>query len=129
MSMKELEDRRAPVPARTLEKLGLKAVANLAGGLLFLVLGVLSARIPIAGFILGGLSGLFGIFTLFSKDKEDRKAGLVLTAGGVLAVLSRAGASFFRPIAGSLLSIGAFGLIALGIWNGIKFLTGLKSRA
>jgi hypothetical protein len=124
-----LEDRRAPAPARALEKLGLAAVANLAGGLLLLVLAVLGGRIPIAGIILGALTGIFGFFALLSKDSVDRKAGAVLAAGGMLAVLSRAGAAFFRPIAGTFLSIGAFGLLAMGLWNGIKFIRGLKSRS
>jgi hypothetical protein len=126
--MNELEDQRAPVPARTLEKQGLTAVANLAGGFLLLVLAVLGGRFPIAGIVLGALTGLFGVFALLSKDGADRKAGVILTAGGLLTILSRVGAAFFRPIAGTLLSVGAFGLIALGVWNGLKFLKGLKSR-
>jgi hypothetical protein len=128
MKMYELEDQRAPAPARTLEKLGLAAVANLAGGLLFLVLAVLGGRIPIVGLILGALTGAFGIAALLSKDRVDRKAGAILAAGGILTVLSRVGAAFFRPLAGTLLSIGAFGLLAMGLWNGIKFIRGLKSR-
>jgi hypothetical protein len=127
--MNELEDRRAPAPARTLEKLGLAAAANLAGGLLLLILSVLGSRIPIVGIILGVLTGVFGIAALLSKDRVDRKAGAVLAAGGILTVLSRVGAAFFRPAAGTLLSIGAFGLLALGLWNGVKFIRGLKSRS
>jgi hypothetical protein len=117
-----------PVPARKLEKLGVAAVANLAGGGFLFVLGIVGARLPIVGIILGLVAGVFGIVTLCSKDPIDRKAGVILTAGGILAVLSRVGAAVFRPLAGTLLSIGAFGLIALGVWNGIKFLKGLKSR-
>jgi hypothetical protein len=128
MSRRELEDRRAPAPARTLEKLGLTAVADLAGGLLLLILSVLGGRIPVVGIILGVLTGVFGLAALLSKDRADRKAGAVLAAGGILTVLSRVGAAFFRPVAGTLLSIGAFGLLAMGLWNGVKFIRGLKSR-
>jgi hypothetical protein len=125
--MHELEN-RSPAPVQTLEKLGLAAAANLAGGLLLLVLSILGGRIPIVGIVLGALTGLFGVFALLSKDRVDRKAGAVLTAGGILTVLSRVGAAFFRPIAGTLLSIGAFGLLAMGLWNGVKFIRGLRSR-
>ena len=114
---------------RTLEKQGVAAVANLAAGLFLFVLSALGGRFPIVAIILGGLAGIVGIAALSSKDNTDRKAGALLTAGGILAILSRAGAAFFRPLAGTLLSIGAFGLIALGIWNGIKFIRGLKSRS
>jgi hypothetical protein len=124
----EVERRDIPVPARTLEKLGLAAVANLAGGLFLLALAFVGGRFPIAGIVLGALAAIFGFAALFSKDAEDRKPGALLSAGGLLVILSRAGAHFFRPIAGTLLSAGAFGLIAMGIWKGIKFLRGLKSR-
>ncbi|MDR0642259.1 MAG: hypothetical protein LBG07_07360 [Treponema sp.] len=122
--MDELE-RRQP---RTLEKQGVAAVANLAAGLFLFVLSALGGRFPIVAIILGALAGIFGIVALSSRDSADRKAGAILTAGGILAIFSRAGAAFFRPLAGTLLSIGAFGLIALGLWNGIKFIRGLKSR-
>ncbi|MDR2747636.1 MAG: hypothetical protein LBB77_09355 [Treponema sp.] len=127
--MNELEEQRAPVPARTLEKLGVAAVANLAAGLFLFILGALGGRFPIVGIILGVLTGIVGITALSSKDSADRRAGAILAAGGILAVLARTGAAFFRPLAGTLLSVGAVGLIAMGIWNGIKFIRGLKSRS
>jgi hypothetical protein len=125
--MNDLE--KSPVPARTLEKQGFAAVANLAGGLFLLVLNVVGGRFPIVGVILGAAAGVLGLAALLSKDREDRKPGLIMTAGGILEILSRTGAALFRPLAGTLLSIGAFGLIALGVWNGIKFLKGLRSRS
>jgi hypothetical protein len=126
--MNELEERSPPVPARVLEKQGFAAVANLAGGLFLLALGIVGARFPIVGIALGALSAVFGFTALLSKDSTDRKPGAILAAGGILSVLARTGALFFRPLAGTLLSVGAFGLIALGIWNGVKFIRGLKSR-
>ncbi|MDR1444415.1 MAG: hypothetical protein LBI94_06010 [Treponema sp.] len=126
--MNELEDRNSPVPARTLEKQGFAAVANLAGGIFLLALGFLGSRFPILGLILGALSLVFGLTAFFSRDSAGKKPGAILAAGGVLAILSRWGAQIFRPFAGTLLSIGAFALIALGVWNGIKFIKGLKSR-
>jgi hypothetical protein len=126
--MDEPERRFTLVPARTLEKQGVAAVTNLAAGIFLLILGPLGSRFPILGIVLGALAGIFGIAALLSRDREDRKAGAILTAGGILAIFSRAGAVFFRPLAGTLLSIGAFGLIARGLWNGVKFIRGLKSR-
>jgi hypothetical protein len=123
--MNELERRN---PARTLEKRGVAAVADLAAGIFLFVLAALGGRFAIMGIILGALAGIFGIAALRSRDSADRKAGAILTAGGILAVLARAGAAFFRPLAGTLLSVGAFGLIAMGLWNGIQFFRGLRSR-
>ena len=126
--MNELEHRPAPVPARTLEKQGFAAIANLAGGFFLLALGIVGGRFPVVGIALGVLSAIFGFAAFFSKDSAARKPGAVLAAGGILAVLARVGFSLFRSLAGTLLSVGAFGLIALGVWNGIKFFKGLKSR-
>jgi hypothetical protein len=117
-----------PAPVRRLEKQGLAAVTNLAAGLFLFVLSILGGRLAIMGIILGALAGIFGIAALLSRDSVDRRAGAILTAGGILAILSRAGAAFFRPLAGTLLSIGAVALIARGLWNGIQFIRGLKSR-
>jgi hypothetical protein len=113
---------------KTLEKLGVSAVADMAGGIFLFILAILGARFPLIGIILGGLSLVIGAVTIRSKDPADRKAGAILAGGGALAILSRAGAVFARPLAGTLLSIGAAGLFAMGIWKGIKFLKGLRSR-
>jgi hypothetical protein len=126
--MDEGDWRNSPAPVRSLEKLGVSAVANLAGGVFLFILGIVGARFPIAGIALGGLSVVAGIAVVRSKDPADRKAGIILAGGGGLAVFSRAGAAFFRPMAGTLLSIGAAGLFIMGILNGIKFLRGLRSR-
>jgi hypothetical protein len=124
----ERDRRNFPAPVRTLEKLGVAAVADIAGGVFLFILGILGARFPPVGIILGGLSLIAGVLTVRSKDPADRKAGAVLAGGGGLAILSRAGAAFIRPLAGTLLSIGAVGLFVMGIWKGIKFLMGLRSR-
>jgi hypothetical protein len=104
------------------------AVANIAGGVFLFILAILGARLPLLGIILGGLSLIAGVAAIRSKDPADRKAGAILAGGGALAILSRAGAVFVRPLAGTLLSIGAIGLFVMGIWKGIKFLNGLRRR-
>jgi hypothetical protein len=126
--MNDIEKKDTLVPQRTLEKLGVTAIGNLAGGIFLFIMGALGTRLPIMGIIMGVVSGVVGLGAVLSKDPEDKKPGAVLLGGGVMVILSRLGAAFIRPLAGTVLSIGAFGLFAMGILNGIKFLKGLKSR-
>jgi hypothetical protein len=126
--MDELKKQHTPVPTKVLERQGVAAVANVAGGLFLMVLGVVGGRLPIIGIILGLVTALLGVAALVSKDFVARKPGAILMAAGILTILSRVGANFFRPVAGTLLSIGAVGLIAMGLWNGIQFIRGLRSR-
>jgi hypothetical protein len=106
-----------------LAKQGVAAVGGLVGGIALFVLGALP---PLVGIIAGGVVGIVGIGALLSKDPEDRKPGAITALAGGLAILSKIG--IVRPLAGTLLGIGAIGLLAMGIWNGIKFLKGLRSR-
>jgi hypothetical protein len=115
-------------PTSVLAKQGVAAVGFIAGGILTLVMMTLGARFRIVGLILSVLIGGAGVSGLLSKDREDKKPGMILAAAGALELISLFGISVTRPLAGGLLGIGAIGLIALGIWKGIKFLTGLKSR-
>jgi hypothetical protein len=110
-----------------LSKQGVTAVGGLAGGIGLFILG----RLPwIVGLPLGVVAAVVGISALRSRDKADRFPGLVITGAGILAIVAKLPAlKFVQPLAGTLLGIGAFGLLALGIWNGIKFLRGLKSRS
>jgi hypothetical protein len=126
--MSEFDRKDTLVPARTLEKLGVTAIGNLAGGVFLFIMAALGTRLPIVGIIMGVVSGVVGLGAVLSKDPADKKPGAVLLGGGALVILARVGAAFIRPLAGTVLSIGAFGLIAMGIMNGIKFLRGLKSR-
>jgi hypothetical protein len=92
-----------------------------------LVLAVLGARFPIAGIAAGAVLGVVGISAVISKDPDDRKPGLVVLAAGILSVLSRV--PVVRAFAGTLLGVGALGLLAAGIWNGIRFLGELRKRS
>jgi hypothetical protein len=109
---------------QALAKQGLTAVGGIAGGLILLIMGALP---PIAGIIAGAVVGVVGIGSLLSGNKDDKKPGLVTAVAGGLSILSRI--PFVRPLAGALLGIGAVGLLAMGVWNGIKFLRGLKNRS
>jgi hypothetical protein len=115
-----------PVSANVLTKQGVAAVGGIVGGSLLFIIQALP--LPL-GIIAGAVVALIGAGALFSKDPEDRKPGVIITVAGVLAVLARAPIPPLRSFAGLLLSIGAIGLLAMGIWKGIKFLKGLKSRS
>ena len=122
-------ERRDEIPsASKLSKLGITAIGYTAGGV-FLFLLNMAARLRGLGLVIGGVVCVVGIASLLSKDPADRKAGVVITAAGALAVLSRTNIPIITAISGTLLSIGAIGLLVLGIWNGIKFFVGLKKRS
>jgi hypothetical protein len=111
-------------PTNVLAKQGITAVGGIAGGL---ALFIIRALPPFIGIIAGVVIGVIGIGGVLSKDPEDRKPGLLAAAAGALSILARIG--MIRPIAGTLLGISALGLLVMGVWNGIKFIKGLKSRS
>jgi hypothetical protein len=113
-----------PVPTGTVAKRGVFMVAGIAGSVVLTVLGALPSIFGIAA---GILALVLGAGALASKDPGDRVPGLVCTAAGILAILARL--PFLGGIAGWFLGAGAFALLALGIWNGVKFFLGLKSRS
>jgi hypothetical protein len=126
--MNEIEKRGEYPTTSYLAKLGLTAVGCTAGGIFLFILQAIS-RFRVLGLIVGAAACVLGIVSLTSKDPEDRKPGAIITAAGVLAVLSRTGIPLLRTAAGTLLSIGAVGLLAMGIWKGIKFFIELKKRS
>ena len=117
------------VPREVLVKQGTSAIAYLSGGV-FLMIMAFGTRFPVLGIILSVVAAAVGIGALFSRDSEDKKPGIVLAAAGALGMVMRFGGPFvlLKPIAGFALGLGALGLFAAGIWKGIKFLVGLKSR-
>jgi hypothetical protein len=110
-------------PRGTLVRQGITAVGSLAAAL---VLGVVKSLPFAAGVIAGGIITVFGLVNLASKNREDKRAGLFLSAAGALTLLSRS--PFFPGFSGRILSLGIAGLLVLGVWNGVKFLLGLKAR-
>ncbi|MDR3337530.1 MAG: hypothetical protein LBT16_10020 [Treponema sp.] len=114
-------------PTTILAKQGVTAIGSILGGAGLLVLGALGARFPVIGLAAGAVLGIVGITGLLSKDPDDRKPALIVTGAGILSVLSRVPVA--RAFAGTLFGIGALGLLAIGIWNGVKFIKGLKSRS
>ena len=121
--MNDIERRNDYPSASSLSKLGITAIGYTAGGiLLFILIG--ASRF---GFVAGGVVCLIGIISIMSKDPADRKAGFLIAAAGVLSLFSKIPG--IAPVAGTLMSIGAIGLLAMGILNGIKFFIGLKKRS
>jgi hypothetical protein len=111
-----------------LAKQGLSAVGYIAGGLFLFILQAI-ARFRVLGLAVGALACVVGIVSLLSKDPTDRKPGALITGAGALVVLSKTGIPLLKAATGTLLSIGAIGLLAVGIMNAVKFFRGLKKRA
>ncbi|MDR2079769.1 MAG: hypothetical protein LBP74_08630 [Treponema sp.] len=111
-------------PTNVLAKQGMAAIGGIACGVALIIMRALP---PVIGIIAGVIVGVIGIGGILSKDPDDRKPGILAAAAGGLSILARVG--IIRPLAGTLLSISALGLIVMGVWNGIKFLKGLKGRS
>ena len=122
MENKELQS----VPRDVLAKLGVSAVSYLAGGVYLLVMTI-GARVRFLAIGLSLAALVIGASALISREREDKKAGALILAVGVLGLLVQFGLPFMRPIAATVLAFSGFGLLAAGIWKGIKFLLGIKS--
>jgi hypothetical protein len=115
------------VPATVWSRQGVSAVGGLAGGAALFILGALPWFISVP---LGAVATVVGVSALRSRDKADRLPGMILSGAGILTMVSRLPPlRFLQPLAGTLLGIGAAGLLALGVWNGIKFIKGLRNRS
>jgi hypothetical protein len=116
-----------PNSSKKLSKTGVNAVFQLAGGIALSVLGVLPALLST---VAGGALTILGLAGISSRDKEDKKIGLVLTVAGASAILARHGVIPFLKAGGAMvLHAGAFVLIGLGVFNIIRFVIGLKKRS
>jgi hypothetical protein len=119
------------VPTNKVAKSGMAAVGGIGGGIVVAILGALSGLPWFIGVAAGALVGIVGLGALGSKDPGDKFPGVIATGAGALTIAAN------LPIIKSLLGgparfflgIGAFALIAVGIWNAIKFFKGMKSRS
>jgi hypothetical protein len=122
-------EKRDDIPSTSiLSKLGITAIACTAGGVFLFLLQIFS-RLRGLGLVLGVIVCGFGVVSLMSKDPADKKPGAVIAIAGALTILSKTGIPVITAISGTLLTIGAVGLLAMGLWNGIKFFIGLKKRS
>jgi hypothetical protein len=113
---------------KNLAKQGVAAIGLIGGGIFLFVVELL-ARFRVIGLVIGVLTGIVGIGALLSKDPDDKKPGILITAAGLLIILSKTNIPVLKTLAPTLLIIGALGLMAMGIWKGIQFLRGLRSRS
>jgi hypothetical protein len=112
------------VSSSALSKQGITAIGGIVCGAALLILGGLGT---IAGIVAGAAVGIFGLSTLASKDPTDRKPGAIIAGAGALTIVSKI--PLLGALAKPILGVGALALLGIGIWNGIKFLKGLKSRS
>jgi len=126
--MNEIEKRENIPSTSSLSKTGVRAVGYTAAGIFLIILNIVT-RAFWPGLIIGAIIAFFGIGSLRSKDPADKRAGIIITAAGLLTVLSKIPIPFIQGLSGVLLGIGAVGLIIVGIWNGIKFIIGLGKRS
>ena len=120
-------DLQPVVPRHVLVKQGISAAAYLAGGIFLMIMAV-GARFTFLGIVLSMAALVIGIGALLSRDREDKKPGLIIAIGGVMGMIVRFGIPILKPFAATFLTIGALSLFVAGIWKGIKFLLGLSSR-
>ena len=122
------DDDSIPIISREmLVKQGTSAVTYLAGGILLMIM-TFGARLPLLGIVLSAAALVIGAGALFSKNREDKKPGLIITIAGALGMITRFGVPVMKPFAAFILGVGAIGLFLTGIIKGIQFLRGLKSR-
>ena len=122
--MYEIEKSNDIPSTKSLSKLGVSAVGCVAAGIFLLVL-----KLPLVGIIAGVFAVLFGIGNIMSKDPSDKRAGILISAAGALTILSVTNIPHIAPVSGVLLTVGAVGLLALGVINAVKFFRGLKKRS
>jgi len=122
-------EKKDDIPSTSsLSKLGITAIGYTAGGIFIFILQAFS-KLRGLGLAAGAIVCVVGIISLISNDPADKKAGSIITAAGVLVLLSKIRIPFIAPVSATLLSIGGIGLFATGIINGIKFFIGLKKRS
>ncbi|MCL2265229.1 MAG: hypothetical protein FWC22_04215 [Treponema sp.] len=123
--------KRSEIPsASSLAKCGVAAVGYTAAGIFISILNAISgAGFSLIGIVAGGIVFLIGLGSFFSKDPADKKAGFIITAAGILTVISKTGIPLLAGASRTLLVVSAVGLLALGVWNAIKFFRGLKKRS
>ena len=81
-----------------------------------------------AGLVIGGVLALLGFSGIFSRDSSDRKDGLFVLFAGVVLFGAAWGIGPIKNAASWLLSTGGVVSLALGVWNGLRFLLGMRKR-
>jgi hypothetical protein len=111
------------VPRKELVKQGMKGIGGIVCGGVLLVLSGLSGPV---GWIVGGLLTIVGIG--ISSSKEDRTAGAITAAAGILTLISTL-IPGIGGAAGWLMRIGGIGLLIAGGYSLIQFIINIKKRS
>ncbi len=116
------------VPRRSLVKYGSFAVGGFGGGIVLFILRSIattgSGAVSWGGITVGGILALIGYG--LSRSKDDKILGVTAIGAGALTII--ASLPIVGWLAGGLMWVGGFGLIAAGIVNLFKFFRGRKTR-
>jgi hypothetical protein len=110
--------------SNTLTKYAVTSIGGIAGGIALFALGGLGT---IPGLIAGGVAAVAGLASMASSNKTDKNTGTFLAGAGALTIASKI--PIIGGLAGMISGIGALSLVGIGVWNGIKFIRGLKARS
>jgi hypothetical protein len=112
-----------------LAKWATNAIFGIGGGIaLFTASFLLKWLVQPAGLVIGGVLALLGISGIFSRDASDRKDGFFVLLTGAVLFGAFWGIGPIKNIASWLLSTGGLISFALGLWNGLRFLFGMRKR-
>ena len=112
---------------------GKSAIICIASGIALALVSFVGIKFRTVGLAAGGLalfSGL-GMFLRMRtrKQKPNYKLAAIITAAGFLMLLANPRFGPMIGIAGTLLIIGAIGLVVLGLWKAIKISWDLGKRS
>ncbi len=110
------------VPRDRLVRQGMKGVGGAVGGAALLLLSGLSGP---AGWIVGGLLTMGGL--VISTSRDDRTAGIVTAAAGLLILVSAA-IPGVGPVANWLMRAGGIALLLGGGFSIVCFILNLRKR-
>ena len=113
-----------PADANDVRRNGMRGVISSGAGVAMLLFNTL-LHLPVVGWILGGGLIALGIMGLIGKARTDKTTGMLLIGAGALGI----GSFLLKGLTSFFLGAAGIGLIGYGIFNLVKFVKGLKSRA
>ena len=114
-------------PQEELTKEKNTALAHLLSGFVLMVLTI-GARFRLIGIVLSATLLIYGLGNMLSRDRKDKKQGLIMTIAGVLGLAVQFGIPMIRPFSMFILGLGAMGFFASGLIRGIQNLLNKDSR-
>ena len=88
----------------------------------------IGTRFRLVGIVLSATLLIYGLGNLVSKEKKEKKPGLIMTIAAVLGLAVQFGIPMIRPFAMLILGLGAMGFFASGLIRGIQYLLSKNSR-